>query len=544
MRMKSRLLLICFGVILASSPGGAVSATSRESLELIKAESLTPKSRISFKTERYFPLTPEGRQKLKSDIETLLALAKAQKKRPGARLGGDLKKGLKYCLQVLAQMETAPQEEWEDLVWRLFSVTEAINNNFRPLLPTRIQLSEIIGLSHSSWGTRLGRSPYPVSHGPESPSLFRRAATFWENPGDIGAKDLRIGFGRPELPEYAKTLFTYAGPKTGYGTHAGFRVTDENGTKYKIRIGTEASVAPFSSRILWALGYKTLRIDYVPVLSVKYERRLLTEYNRRKSLKIKLKAGPLPLYTYRTQKYRDPFLDISAATLLDGTRIRSSELKARLLKNPASKGELKPDAYNEEFEKQLASLEFHSVSIEKINKNRHTVGPWDWNVKEHIQLRELRGYAFLAGWLGQFDARADNTRVTLVETEKNKFQLEHTLNDVGNGLGEASGLIRSHPDRPHAFPSRFIKRVDQKEGASTIQSVHFRTLVRNKTFEAMNEEDARWMLRLILQLSPRQLREALQVSGFSPRDVDLFLTKLVARRNHASRILRLSPGRP
>ena len=542
--MKIRLLFICFAVILASSQGGGAPATFRESLELIKAESLTLKSRIPFKTERYFPLTPEGRQKLKSDIETLLALAKAQKKRPGALLGGDLKKGLKYCLQVLALLEAAPPEEREDLMWRLFSVTEAINNHFRPLLPTRIQLSEIIGLSHSAWGTRLGRSPYPPSHGPENPSLSRRATTFWKPPGTIAAKDLRIGFDRSELPDYAKTLFTYAGAKTGYGTHAGFRVTDENGTKYKIRIGTEASVAPFSSRIIWALGYNTLEIDYVPVLTVKYDRRLLTEYNRRKSLKIKLKAGPMPLYTYRTQKYRDPFLDIAAATLLDGTRIRGSELKTRLLKNPTSKAELTPGAYNEEFEKQMASLEFHGVSIEKINKNRHTVGPWDWNLQEHIQLRELRGYAFLAGWLGQFDARADNTRVTLVESEKNKFQLEHTLSDVGNGLGEASGLIRSHPDRPHAFPRRFIKRVDQGHGASTIQSVHFRTLVRNKTFAAMNEEDARWMLQLILQLSPRQLREALQVSGFSPREVDLFLTKLVARRDHASRVLGLSPGGP
>lgn len=537
--MKFKTMLIVGGVVLTSSSAwSAATAESPQLVELVRAKNFTMGTTANFDRAQYPLTTPEGRNKLKADIQTLLLVGKNQAEDAPNRMGGDLKKGLKFALQVLEQMETATPEQMESLSWQLFSVTEAINNNYRPNLRTKAHLYEIPGLIKSSRESILGNSPLKAPAAGEAPWAAPESSTIWKDPQDIAAKDLRIGFNRKKLPDYSHTLFTYLEPKTGYGTHAGFRVTNEDGDEFKIRIGAETSVGPFSSRIVWALGYNTIQIDHLPVLKLKYDRRLLTEYNLRTPARLKLKAGTLDLYTFSNQQYRDPFQDIAAVTLSDGTRLTGAELKKHLLKSLDAKAELTDSLYDEAFEKQIQTLEFHKVSIEKISKKRHSVGPWDWSLKEHTQIPVLRAYGFLAGWLGQYDARTENTRVTLVETGKNSFQLEHTISDVGSGLGEAAGLRHFSPHNPEAFTYHFIERVKSWNGSSKIQSVNYRTIVPNKTFEAMNEEDAKWMLHLIAQLTPQQIRDALEVSGFTPKEVDLLLRKLMVRRNHAMALLK------
>lgn len=543
--MRLKKLLALGGIVLACSGSEAAPPEAFFAVELVKtqnfAQSVPPKD---FERSRYLTDIATARSRLKTDILNLLEVAKTQSKDAPARLDGDMKKGLKFALQLLEQMENAPVEKIKELAWQLYSVTEAINNNFRPNLRTEVRLYQIPKVLKSFQYFLVGNHPVTKTTGLD-PSIQDSSrwsptnSTIWKQPKDIASQNLYVGFDRKFLPEYSKTTFTYFKPKTGFGTHPGFRVTDDNGDEFKIRIGSETFVGPFASRIVWALGYNTIMIDHLPILKIQYDRRILSEYNLRKPVYLKIKAGPITILNVDNQKYHDPFNDVAYAQLSTGQRINGQELKRRLLKESDAGTETDENSYNEDFEKKIVSLEFHHVSIEKIDPTRHSVGPWDWDSDVHTQYRELRGYALLAGWLGQYDARTENTRLTLVETEKNVFQLEHTISDVGSGLGEASGLKHHFTHQPEKFESQFLERVRNKGGSSKIQSVGFTTLVPNKTFTSMNEDDAKWMARMMAQLTPRQIRDALVVSGFKREEVEIYLKKLLERRDNALKVLRL-----
>ena len=57
----------------------------------------------------------------------------------------------------------------------------------------------------------------------------------------------------------------------------------------------------------------------------------------------------------------------------------------------------------------------------------------------------------------------------------------------------------------------------------------------NPAFEQRTLDDARWMARLIAQLTEAQITQALTASGFKPDDVGLLTEKLLSRR---ARLLR------
>jgi hypothetical protein len=71
--------------------------------------------------------------------------------------------------------------------------------------------------------------------------------------------------------------------------------------------------------------------------------------------------------------------------------------------------------------------------------------------------------------------------------------------------------------------------------------IEFQPLEPNVAFEAMTLEDARWMARLIAQLTEKQIREALRVSGFNAEAVNVLSEKLLNRRSRMLHDLQLSP---
>jgi hypothetical protein len=55
----------------------------------------------------------------------------------------------------------------------------------------------------------------------------------------------------------------------------------------------------------------------------------------------------------------------------------------------------------------------------------------------------------------------------------------------------------------------------------------------------MTLDDARWMARLIGQLTEQQIVDALRASGFAEREVEIYRGKLLSRREHMLRDLNL-----
>jgi hypothetical protein len=73
---------------------------------------------------------------------------------------------------------------------------------------------------------------------------------------------------------------------------------------------------------------------------------------------------------------------------------------------------------------------------------------------------------------------------------------------------------------------------------------HFKPTVPTPAFAAMTVDDARWMARLIGQLTENQLRAALIASGYDNAEARLYLEKLISRRDRMIRDLRLQDEIP
>jgi hypothetical protein len=152
---------------------------------------------------------------------------------------------------------------------------------------------------------------------------------------------------------------------------------------------------------------------------------------------------------------------------------------------------------------------------------------------DHAGRRELRGVGILAAWLGFFDTRYDNLRVRLVKTDGDE-QIVHYFSDLGGGMGQTKGLLFMHGERPNEFPWTFTKPgLWQGPGrmARPLRIEGYKPIVPTESFAAMTIDDARWMARLIGQLSERQIVQALVASGYDSAEVRLYTEKLINRRD-------------
>jgi hypothetical protein len=89
---------------------------------------------------------------------------------------------------------------------------------------------------------------------------------FWQEPRDIGARNLFYGPGGAEHAPHSTFTFLKEDLK---GSNPKFDVEDENGVKWKVKLGSEARPETVASRLVWAVGYFTNEDYFVPVLHVR-----------------------------------------------------------------------------------------------------------------------------------------------------------------------------------------------------------------------------------------------------------------------------------
>lgn len=87
----------------------------------------------------------------------------------------------------------------------------------------------------------------------------------WSSPTDIASRDLFYGPGGKAHEPH--TTFTFIEEDLN-GTNPKFVVRDENGTKWKVKLGPEARPETVASRLLWAVGYFTNEDYFLPDLRV------------------------------------------------------------------------------------------------------------------------------------------------------------------------------------------------------------------------------------------------------------------------------------
>jgi hypothetical protein len=96
-------------------------------------------------------------------------------------------------------------------------------------------------------------------------------AVLWRNPVDIASRNLYYGPGGKEHAPHG--TFTFQREDLS-GTTPKFEVVDQDGVKWKVKMGDEARPETAATRLLWAVGYFANEDYFVPVLHVQNIRRL------------------------------------------------------------------------------------------------------------------------------------------------------------------------------------------------------------------------------------------------------------------------------
>jgi hypothetical protein len=90
-------------------------------------------------------------------------------------------------------------------------------------------------------------------------------AALWSDRGDVASLDLLNGAGGKEHQPTGKFTFV---KEDKSGTSAKFEIVDEQGIKWKAKLGEETKSETAASRLVWAAGYFTDEDYYLPEMQV------------------------------------------------------------------------------------------------------------------------------------------------------------------------------------------------------------------------------------------------------------------------------------
>ena len=436
------------------------------------------------------------------------------------------RRALEETLTLLDEMISAGEAAGSPRGFHLLELLHAVQNGFR--YPVK-QDYRLIPDVFPRLFMQLHRHQMVDAVGAPSAVPDPPSSSFWRSPTDLRAADLYAGFGRAARPRYDGAVCEYKGPKTGWGAHPGFDV-ECAGHKLKFKLGDERYGGPFNTRLFDALGYHTEPNDAVAHLRLRYDRRVLTQYNSRKLLAVQVKFLFIPLRTHTITDIEDPFVRIDSAVMRDGRRVDGAALKRNLLRDSAvTEGKPRPETvaanYNAAFERDIDYLIWEEGTVEPHSDDIQTIGAWDFDQLDHASRREVRALFVLAAWVDQFNLRWENTRLAYLKTPSG-WSLIHLLSDVGSGLGLARDLRRSLNSEVDSM----LWEVTERNTEGTVKFSGFASSMENTAFSSVTADDARWMLRRMALLSERQLLAALLATGMSAAEVRLALEKLVSRR--------------
>jgi hypothetical protein len=458
------------------------------------------------------------------------------------------RRGLEAMIRLARWAIAAPLAERPAIAARLGEVALAIRNNHRSPAPDYLDLFLVPFLLADYLHNPVGKGRSPAANlqparGPDALDLSRldpRPSSFWRRPPPIPAQDLSAGFGRRAVPRLDERPWRYVGPKTS-GWNPGCELSD--GTRIlKAKFG-ETHSEPFISRIVHALGYQVDPTDYCPGLRVKYDRRFFLEFNLRRPVAMRVGLLGVPLGVVRVHSRQDPFDFIARAEFKDGRTVSGRELKSLLLRQPRGRRAAeRPQNFRPEVEAQLDALITHAANVQLEDERAGNIGPWEFGGFGREHRRELRGLGLLAAWLGWWDVRFDNLRLRLEETPAGP-QLVHYLSDLGGGLGKARGTFRHSTEVASDFAWTFTRPAGGRgpgQPAGRVRLPGYAPPEDVPAFKEMTLDDARWMARLIGQLTEAQIVGALAASGFPPATARLYLEKLLSRRDRMVRDLGLA----
>jgi hypothetical protein len=308
-------------------------------------------------------------------------------------------------------------------------------------------------------GTAKNRPPsHDAAVSSETPIL-------WSDPAGLESRDLFYGPGGSQHVPHGP--FTFVKEDLD-GTNPKFVVRDQDGVKWKVKLGIEARPETVASRIVWAIGYRTNE-DY-----------FLSD----------LRVSGMPARLHRGQKLVGP----------DGS-----------MSNVRLKREGGED-------KKIGTWRWRDnpfTGTRELNGLRVTmalIDNWDLKDENNAIYREDGKPVYMVSDLGaSFGAPARSW-----PQEKGKGNLDAYSQAKFIRRVTTDTVDFQAPGRP-----RFVFLVNPKEYVSRI---HIEWIGKN-----IPRADTEWMGRLLARLSQKQIGDAFRAAGYSPQEVDAF-SRVLAQR--------------
>jgi hypothetical protein len=288
-------------------------------------------------------------------------------------------------------------------------------------------------------------------------------AVLWRDPVDIASRDLFYGEGGKADAPHGRFTFVEEDLK---GSNPKFDVRDENGVKWKVKLGIEVKSGAAASRLVWGVGYAAPEDYFVP----------------------ELKVDHLPAHLHRGQEFVSP----------DGT-VRLARLKR----------------YSKD-EKKIANWNWDDNPFDgtrELNGLRVLMGLMNsWDLKEEnnavYQEKAADGSPERVYMVNDLGASFGAPRIIwpLKKSRGNLKDYEH------------SKFITAMPD----------DSIDLKSPARAWLPFWFdrheyrMRLALRHIGRDIPLEDARWMGQQLARLSHAQICDAFRAAGYSPEQVEGF----------------------
>ena len=290
----------------------------------------------------------------------------------------------------------------------------------------------------------IGAKTPKVAEPPAGPPVL------WREPADIASRDLYYGPGGKAHEPHGTFTFEKEDMQ-GYSPK--FDVVDENGVKWRVKLGEEARPETAASRLVWAVGYFANEDYFMPVMHLKSTPRLR-----------------------RGREFLSP----------DGT-VRNARLK-------------------------------------RLSEDEKKIGNWKWDNNPFKGTREWNGLRVMMALIGNWDLK--NANNSIYQVKGDHPEQHYAVSDLGGSLGSPNVNYGERGDVKAYTRSKWI-------GNTSPQFVSFRLMDRLSgdrwVIQNIPIADAKWIGRLLAQLSPAQIGDAFRAAGFSPAEVDGF-TEAVRRR--------------
>jgi hypothetical protein len=297
-------------------------------------------------------------------------------------------------------------------------------------------------------------------------SVKSAQGTLWVDPGDIQSRDLFYGQGGKEH-QPPGTSFTFVNEDMD-GSNPKYNVKDQDGVKWKIKLGAEAQPETAASRLVWAVGYFVNEDYFLPQLAV----------------------SDLPAHLHRGRKLIGP-----------NGEMQNARLKRHL------KGEEKTGDWPWRDDPFARTREWNGLRVMMALINN-----WDLKDNNNAIYEDGPQRIYLVSDLGAsfgttgFNPRSESSKGNLKNYSHSHFIAKTTSEYVDFNV----------PSRPAFFiffnPAEFFPRMNLRWIGKRVP-----------------RSDARWMGQLLARLSPSQIRDAFRAAGYSPEKTEGF-AKVVESR--------------